>query len=140
MELGLGKEMKIAMKPKRQVLALMSALAVLAGGWGAGRLLGQGEMMEMMKQKKMNRPAAMKNADETIQAQKQKAIKAGKYACCLKHSCDFCALKMGECTCGMNAAKDMPVCNECKGGWHAGDGAVPGKTADQIKTMPRMGM
>jgi hypothetical protein len=47
---------------------------------------------------------------------------------------------MGECPCGMNAAKDMPVCNECKGGWAAGDGVVPGKTADQIKTMPRMDM
>ena len=64
----------------------------------------------------------------------------GKYACCLRTACSSCALKMGQCPCGMNAAKDMPVCNECKGGWHAGDGAIPGKTADQIKTMPRMGM
>ncbi len=127
------------MKRKRWALAVMAALLLGVMGWGVGRILAQGEM-EMMKQKMMNRPAAMKSADKAIQAQKQKAVKAGKYACCLKDSCDFCALKMGECTCGMMAAKDMPVCNECKGGWHAGNGAVPGKKAEDIKTMPRMGM
>ena len=40
----------------------------------------------------------------------------------------------------MNAAAGKPVCHECKGGWAAGDGAIPGKTADDIKVMPRMGM
>ena len=98
------------------------------------------KQMEMMKQMMMNRPKAMKKADSSIQKQKQKAMADGKYACCLKNSCNSCALKMGECPCGMNAANDKPVCNECKGGWYAGDGAIPGKTADQIKTMPRMAM
>ena len=93
--------------------------------------------MEMMKEKMLSRPAAMMNADNSVQDQKTKAMQAGKYTCCLKHPCDFCALKMGECPCGMNAAQDMPVCNECKGAWYAGDGAIPGKTPEQIKTMPR---
>jgi len=32
---------------------------------------------------------------------------------------------------------DKPVCNECKGGWSAGDGAISAKNADELKTMPR---
>jgi hypothetical protein len=94
------------------------------------------DMMKMM----MNRSAALKKADMTVQSEKTKLAKAGKYGCCLKHSCDFCALKMGGCPCGKMASMDKPVCNECTGGWAAGDGAIPGKTADQIKTMPRMDM
>ncbi len=131
------------LKVKRLTTILVGLLVIGAAGWGVYALAQGGAMaqqMEMMKQKMMNRPSAMKEADQAVQDQKKKAMAAGKYACCLKTSCDFCALKMGECPCGMNAASDKPVCNECKGGWHAGDGAVPGKTADQIKTMPRMGM
>ena len=130
-------------KVKRVACILVGLLVISAVGWGVYALAQGGAMaqqMEMMKQKMMSRPSAMKEADQAIQSQKMKAMAAGKYACCLKTSCDFCALKMGECPCGMNAASDKPVCNECKGGWHAGDGAIPGKTADQIKTMPRMGM
>ncbi|MDA2935457.1 hypothetical protein MYX82_14135 [Acidobacteria bacterium AH-259-D05] len=85
----------------------------------------------------MNRPAAMMSADRAVQEQKAAAIKSGTYNCCLKKLCDFYALKMGECPCEMNAADDMPVCSECKGSWYAGDGRIPGKTPDQIKTMPR---
>lgn len=124
----------------RWLLALGSAVIVAAVGVALPQQDQMAQQMEMMKKMMMNRPKEMKRADDAIQKQKQKAISAGKYACCLKNSCDHCALKMGECPCGMNAAKDMPVCNECKGGWHAGDGAVPGKTAGQIKTMPRMSM
>ena len=88
------------------------------------------------------RSKVAKKAAVTIEKEKAKTVKMGHYNCCLKHSCDFYAMKMGSCTCGMNAASDKPVCNERKGGWAASDGAVPGKSADDIKTMPRgmMGM
>ena len=132
------------MRSRRRFLGLIIVLGVCLAGLALPVPLLQEDMMakqmEMMKQKMMNRPSSMKKADKAIQEQKQKAMQNGKYGCCLKHPCDHCALKMGECPCGMNAAKDMPVCNECKGGWAAGDGVVPGKTADQIKTMPRMNM
>lgn len=112
---------------------------VVTAGWMVARTPAQlpQEMMDMMKQKMMSRPKVLKNVDSTLGKEKQKLIESGKYTCCVKHPCDHCALKMGECPCGMNAQKDMPVCNECKGAWYAGDGAVPGKTADQIKTLPR---
>lgn len=128
---------------KQFVTALVAAFLIAGAGWGVEALAQSDAMskqMEMMKQMMMNRPKAMKKADAQIEKVKKSAAANGKYACCLKHACSSCALKMGECPCGMNAAKDMPVCNECKGGWHAGDGAISGKTADQIKTMPRMGM
>ncbi len=132
------------MKSRQSWVGLMVLIGVAAMGLGILGALAeagmQGDPMEMMKQKMMNRPAAMKKAEQSIQDQKQKAMKEGKYGCCLKHPCDHCALKMGECPCGMSAASDKPVCNECKGGWYAGDGVVPGKTADQIMTMPRMDM
>lgn len=95
------------------------------------------QQMQMMKEMMTNAPKDSKEAQHYIKEQKQKAMAEGKYKCCLHHSCGWCAIHMGECTCYQNAASDKPVCNECKGGWYAGDGRVPGKTPDQIKTMPR---
>ena len=126
------------MKKRKVFILAVVMLGII--GWSVTAAVTQGsmeDMMQMMKEKMMNRPAAMMDADKVIQDQKVAAMGAGKYSCCLKNPCDYCALKMGECPCGMNAANDMPVCNECKGSWYAGDGNIPGKTPDQIKTMPR---
>jgi hypothetical protein len=126
---------------RRPVLVILS-FAIL--GSALQMLAQQGavspEQMEMMKKMMANRPAAMRMADESIQAQKKAATAKGTYSCCLKQACDFCALKMGECPCRTNLQKKMAVCNECKGGWHAGDGAVPGVNANDVQTMPRMPM
>ena len=77
---------------KRLVTALVVVLVIGATGWGI-HVLAQGEamsqQMEMMKQKMMNRPDAMKEADQAVQEQKKKAMAEGKYMCCLKSSCDF---------------------------------------------------
>jgi len=70
------------------------------------------------------RPADLKKADMTVVKAKATATKKGMYNCCLKHPCDWCALKMGVCPCGKSAAMSMPVCDECKGGWAAGDPVV----------------
>jgi len=128
---------------RRGVGALMLALMIGLSGWGASRVVAQdktGDEMAMMKKMMKSRPKSLKQADKTVQTEKQKLMKAGKYGCCLKHGCDQCVLKMGGCPCGKMAAMDKPVCHECKGGWAAGDGAISGKTADDIKVMPRMGM
>ncbi len=125
-------------KGKRFLAAFVVLLMLSLGFIALAQTGAMAEQMEMMRQMMMNRPQAMNDADAAIQQQKANAMAEGAYGCCLHHSCDFCALKMGMCPCGMNAATDKAVCNECKGGWHAGDGAVAGKTADDIKTMPRM--
>ena len=125
------------MKPKKTFALFLLVALVVGGSIAAVTQTGMDEMMQMMREKMMNRPEAMKTADQAVQDQKLQAMREGTYNCCLKNACDYCALKMGECPCGMNAANDMPVCNECKGSWYAGDGKIPGMTPDQIKTMPR---
>lgn len=125
----------------RWMFAVISVLVAGFVGWGVTLAVAQhDDDMEMMKKMMMNRPKALKQADMTVQNEKKKLMLAGKYACCLKHGCDQCVLKMGGCPCGKNAAAGKPVCHECKGGWAAGDGAIPGKTANDIKVMPRMDM
>ena len=124
------------MKPS---LTRVLAVLLVVSSFGAGMfVLAQPEQLEMMKKMMMNRPAAMKEAGQTIQDQKTQAISEGNYNCCLRHSCDYCALNMGQCPCGPNVQRGMAVCNECKGGWHAGDGSIAGIDADDVKTMPRM--
>ncbi len=131
------------MKPS---LTRVLAVLLVVSSFGAGMfVLAQQdavspEQLEMMKKMMMNRPAAMKEAGQTIQDQKTQAIAEGNYSCCLRHSCDYCALNMGQCPCRPNLQRGMAVCNECKGGWHAGDGAIAGIDADDVKTMPRMDM
>ena len=88
-------------------------------------------------QMKDMRSPELKEAATKVMQEKEKLIKEGKYGCCLKHPCNQCALMMGGCPCGGNAAAGKPVCHECKGGWAAGDGAIPGKKAKDIKVMPR---
>jgi len=132
------EDMKIVKSWKLAITLALATLVSVGLSVSFAQSGAMAEQMEMMKQMMMNRPKAMAKADKAIQKQKQTAMADGKYGCCLKHACDTCALKMGQCPCGMNAANNKPVCNECKGGWHAGDGAVPGKKAEDIMTMPRM--
>ena len=134
----------------RTVRIVMTAAAFMMIGSGsvhgtfaqepmlAGQM--QNNPAAMMQKMMMNRPKDLKQADAVVQKAKASATKMGMYNCCLKHPCDYCALKMGACPCGKSAVMGMPVCNECKGGWAAGDGAIPGVTSDQIKTFPRMDM
>lgn len=98
------------------------------------------QMLEKMKMMMENRPEAMKEAHQAVDRQKREAAAEGNYSCCLRHSCDFCALNMGQCPCGQNVAEGKPVCSECKGGWHAGDGAVPGVQPEKVRTLPRSGL
>lgn len=92
------------------------------GKMGKGGMMGHGMMMQTTASKK-------------AQAQVN-GIKSGKnYNCCIRPKCDWCAVHMGACPCGMSAASGKPVCVNCKGGWDAGQGVIPGKTAADIKVM-----
>ncbi|HXH60984.1 MAG TPA: hypothetical protein VNI20_06460 [Fimbriimonadaceae bacterium] len=88
-------------------------------------------------QMKDMRSATAKKAVETLATERAALMKKGEYSCCLKHPCAQCMMSMGMCPCGMNAANDKPVCQECKGSWDAGDGRIPGKKASDIEVMPR---
>jgi hypothetical protein len=123
------------------MLSILFVFAVVAGaGLSLGRAMAHGRPdngAAKMAQLAQSRPAALKSAATTVEKFKQQAIRAGRYRCCLHHPCDYCALHMGTCPCDEQLDSGKPVCNECKGGWYAGDGEAKGKTADQIKTFPR---
>ena len=110
---------------KRTIVVLMGSAFVLMLAFGI-----DAQMKDM-------RSKEMKTAVSQVMAEKDKLIKAGKYACCLKKPCNQCAIMMGMCPCGGNAATGKPVCHECKGGWAAGNGAIPNKKSEDIKVMPR---
>lgn len=84
--------------------------------------------MEMVKSPEMDK------IRHDLKKTKRKLASEGHYACCNKPSCDFCGISMNSCQCGDNVRSDKGgVCGECMGGWKTGHGAIPGKTADQIK-------
>lgn len=117
-----------------------AALAVLCVGAAGAAALGHGRHQSpraVLAKMEAARPAPLKRAAATVANYKAQALKAGKYRCCLKHPCDWCALHMGQCPCDSLLDSGRPVCNECKGGWYAGDGEAKGKKPDQIKTFPR---
>ena len=123
-------------------MSFATLAALSAGGWVYSKAAGQsghgpGGETAAIRQMMADAPPAVKRCEAAVEEQKLAAVKAGKYICCLRHPCDFCAEHMGQCPCGKNAVADKPVCNECKGAWYAGDGAIPNKTPDQIKTLPR---
>lgn len=125
---------------KRVILGLSGLLVLAMAMWAVSHATAQNGADNgdaMMNKLSRSRPRALKSAAATVETFKQKAINAGKYRCCLKHPCDFCAMKLGTCPCDEQLDHGKPVCNECKGGWYTGDGEAKGKTADQIKTFPR---
>ena len=84
-------------------------------------------------------PEAM-HLRKSLDAAKSAAARKGKYACCIKPSCDWCMTHMGSCSCGKGVAMNMGACRECKGGWEAGQGAIGGKTKDDVRNMKTIGI
>jgi hypothetical protein len=121
--------------PKRLTSAAAVAGALLLG---ANILLQaqehKGEMMMMQT-------AESKKLEKHVNAVKAKG-KASKegYACCIRPSCEWCAVHMGHCTCHHGVDTGMGNCRECHGGWEAGQGEVKGKTKEDIRNQPVMKM
>lgn len=116
-------------RTKAAVFSLFGAIAVLGGLAYAQDQSGSSD------QNMPQQTAASKRVEVMV-----KKIKDGdNYKCCIKGKCDYCAVHVGMCNCGDNAANGKPVCINCKGGWDAGLGAVMGKTNDDIKPIPQNG-
>jgi predicted Zn-ribbon and HTH transcriptional regulator len=113
----------------RKLLLLLSAIVFIAASHAnAQQMQGMEGKMEMVKSPEMNKIRS------DLKKTKSKLAKKGHYACCNKPTCDFCGISMNSCQCGDNVRSGKGgVCGECKGGWKAGYGAIPGKTADEIK-------
>jgi hypothetical protein len=65
----------------------------------------------------------------------QAAARKGQYNCCINPPCEFCAVHMAKCPCGKMVAAGKPVCRECMGGWHVGEGRVTGVKEADVKAM-----
>ena len=64
---------------------------------------------------------------------KARLFDQGKYNCCVKPSCDWCALHEGTCACFTNLQAGEAVCPGCGLGWHNGQGVVEGVDARNVK-------
>jgi len=118
------------MKKAHWMAAAMLLPILMLGGLAVAQMHGR------MKGKMMPQTRASKRAEKAVDK-----IKNGKnYNCCIKGKCDYCAVHMGSCMCGPNASMGKPVCINCKGGWAAGLGIIPGKTNSDITAMPMNGM
>src|SRR6266545_6960593 len=79
----------------------------------------------------MKQTAESKKLEAHVKAVK---VKAGKkaYDCCIRPSCEWCAVHMGQCMCHHGVESGMGPCRECHGGWEAGQGHVTGKTKEDV--------
>jgi hypothetical protein len=68
-----------------------------------------------------------------LEAVKGQLFDEEKYNCCVKPSCDWCALHEGSCDCFPNLQAGEAVCPGCGLGWHNGQGIVEGVDAKDVK-------
>ncbi len=98
---------------------------------------GQEHKAQMMTD--MKQTSESKKLETHVKAVKSKAGKEG-YACCIRPTCEWCAVHMGPCMCHHGVETGMGPCRECHGGWEAGQGEVTGKTKEDVRNMPVMKM
>ncbi len=98
-------------------------------------LKAQEHKSEMM----MKQTADSKKLEKNVNAVKDKAGKEG-YDCCIRPTCEWCAVHMGHCMCHHGVETGMGPCRECHGGWEAGQGVVKGKTKEDVRNQPVMKM
>ena len=72
---------------------------------------------------------------QQVEAGRKKAFDHGSYACCIEPACSWCLLYLGECTCILGVGSGQYACRECKGGWEAGQGIMPGKRKEDVRKM-----
>ena len=119
------------MKYRAPYAGALAALFVF-GGWAA---LSAPGTQQNAAHPKMTVAAGAQGAHNATAAVSANAAKKGQYNCCIRPACNFCALHMAMCPCGKNLAKAQAVCRECKGGWHAGEGALEGIKPENVKVI-----
>lgn len=128
-------------------LAVLVALGLFISLWTKTDVLSAADEQPQVAQagKKADEKASEKanqaksdiiGIHKQLEKVKTDLAKDKKYACCIKPSCDFCALTMVMCPCGMNLSKDKPVCPECLAGWKAGQGVFKKVDAKKVNMAP----
>jgi hypothetical protein len=122
--------MEKEMKQTAPYAGALAAVFVVAG-WAALSAPGT----QQAAHPKMTVAAGAQGAHNATAAVSANAARKGQYNCCIRPACNFCALHMAMCPCGKNLAKSQAVCRECKGGWHAGEGALAGIKPENVKVI-----
>ncbi len=78
----------------------------------------------------------LQTAKKKLAAAKKTLTAKGRYACCVKPSCDLCLRKNGSCACAANVARGLGACGECMAGWKNGRGSMSGIKAENVKLLP----
>jgi len=116
--------------------AVIAALLLQANAWTQEKEKEKGMQMAGMS---MMQTAESKKLESHVKAVKTKAGRKG-YDCCIRPSCEWCAVHMGHCMCHHSVESGTGPCRECHGGWEAGQGEVSGKTKEDVRNMPVMKM
>ena len=58
----------------------------------------------------------------------------GRYDCCVKTPCTWCALNTGGCSCGEGLRRGEPVCEQCAYLWRRGQGDEPGIDPESVES------
>lgn len=78
----------------------------------------------------------LQQAKRQLAAAKKKIESQGRYACCVKPSCDLCLRTKGSCACAANVKRGLGACGECLAGWQTGRGSLPGIASDSVRLLP----
>ena len=78
----------------------------------------------------------IKDIHKQLEKVKADLAKDEKYSCCIKPTCDFCALTALMCPCAKNLSQNKPVCPECLAGWKSGQGVLKDVDAKDVKMAP----
>jgi len=83
-------------------------------------------------------PPSIEERHRTVAAELDALIRAltddGRYACCTKAPCKWCALRTAGCACGPGLKKGEPVCEECALMWTKGLGDVEGVDPEGVRS------
>jgi len=135
------------MKRQKVSLAVLVALGLFTSLWiGTAFLSATDEQPRVAQagkkttEKASEKPSKAENDIKGIHKQLEKVktglAKDGKYACCIKPTCDFCALTAVKCPCGINLSQNKPVCPECLAGWKSGQGVLKNVDVKKVKVAP----
>lgn len=63
---------------------------------------------------------------------KEELAEEGNYKCCIRPTCNYCALGHGSCPCATDLQEGRGVCGECYGGWRMGQGTLERVNPEEV--------
>ena len=133
-------ERRLLMRPKTILVSSVALLLVLSFfalqlADNPTRHVGVAYAQQKMTEEKSMQGEKLVVIRKDLAKAKRELTGDGKYNCCIRPTCDFCALAVDKCPCALNLAKGMPVCGTCAGGWAAGYGVVPDVDAADVEAI-----